>query len=197
MTTMGGPMVITTPLTPASGGYTIDMVSTHNMAAPRTGATVKLVLTTSAGAAWEFVIDSATPKTQTLDASGAVAATGTTYDEADLQAFFKLAGLDETDSTVSAEIKELALLTTVQVLSPYVSPTTAKPPKNFTTGFVNTSWPGGAAAGPPTVAIISMFAVPLVLFVVWIGGIIFIVLRRGRLMREMERVGPPGAAVPA
>jgi hypothetical protein len=191
----GGSVTSTTPLTPASGAYTrIDATSIVNYGAGMAGNTdFDLVL--KDGSTWKL---SFLPLSggYTITAPDGSATTTSPDDGKAADTFFTAAGLDLTDAKVSTESRELSTVIAILAATPY-TPVSSMRLRAFTPGVPVTT--GGAASSPVTPDLAAMFIAFAVGGTLWlalvIAGIMFIVSRRRKLLRQypsVKRPPPPG-----
>jgi hypothetical protein len=189
MTGGGGSMTTTTPLTPASAAYTrIDTIATINYGATVPGGTTgttdyELVL--KDGSVWKLAYPPVTGNYTITDPTGAVTAAPDDGKGAD--ALFAAAGLDMTDAKVAAEARELSAVESVMAASPWTSVSTIKL-RVFTPGAP--AMTGPMVMNPPDQT--GYYFIMIICAVVWFGllagGIVFIVVKRKRLLRKYATV---------
>jgi len=190
---MAGPQVWTTPLTPASAAYTqISIASSSNISAGGGASDITLTLTLSDGSNHKLQLDPANDSYTTTDPLG-LTTPPAPFDKTSIPAWFTAAGLSAADNQITAEADELTSIVQAIMITPFVQPssmslkhlTPGPPTFSGATGFS----PSGST---PTWAYY-LFAAALAALLIWIAGIVFIVIRRRKLLFEPE---PPPLPIP-
>jgi hypothetical protein len=195
--TGGGTTTTTTPLTPTSGAYTsAELSSTWGWGPGRITSDVDATLTLSDGSQWKLDYQPIASTYVILDPAGAPAGSPAAFDAKATDALYSAAGLDPADPAISSESRELSTLMGILVASPYTQAGTLKMTA-FTSGAptVSTASSMGTSPGTPEyLAGVVMLGGAFAWLLLLVGGIVFIVLRRKRLLRIINQ---PPAHLPA
>jgi len=171
-----------TTLTPASNAYrSIRLEGTQGFGQSAVSTTIELVLTGTDGSVSTLAVDPAA-LTYTVD-DGAGPGDAQSYDDDSLTGWFDDAGLDTADPDLAVEIKDLVRFVDIAMMNPLGGVPVIRSTSSFTSSRTATTSSGGTVTSPSAnnellIAMITMG----VFFVVWIGGIVWIVMRRSRML---------------
>jgi hypothetical protein len=185
-------MTTTTPLTPASGAYTrIDVTSTVSYGRGMPSGTELYSLVKSDGSTCTLTFAPLGASYTVTDATGA--ATTTPNDGKGPDALFAAAGLNLADPKIGAEMREVATINGVLSATPYTAVSTIRM-RALTPGPPSVSGSPGFTASAPSTPFMALYLIGSILWILLLaGGIVFIVLRRKKLLRQhvTERAAPP------
>jgi hypothetical protein len=195
----------TTPLTPASGAYQrIDVINTMSFATGSSVCSNEIDLVLADGSVWKAVLPFR-GNSYTIISPDQTETTTSPDDGNAADNLFKSSGLNTADSRISAENREVTTIVGVLGYSPTM-PANMMRLRTFTAGApVVTGAPMAAGPLPQSAMFFIALAVGAVLWLaLLILGIMFIVSRRRRLLKQYATVRtpggtglPPGAGDPA
>lgn len=197
--------VQTSVMTPNSGAYatvTLEQTSSWNGATPT--SQIDMTLEASDGAQHTLRVDSVGNLWEVADEAGAVVASGQDFGDEAIAALYESAGLDASEEQVAAEARELVRVVDIAFVASWTTPLQMNL-KEFTVG--QPTWSTPAASAVPTVSSaleteVLMLGVAGAAGIIYIVGLVWGVLRRGKLMtppREaafISRTSPPAAPPP-
>jgi hypothetical protein len=184
------PQVLTTPLTPTSTTYSsVDVAASAMLTGGGGTNDVTATLTLASGAEWKFMVDPATKTCEVHDPASPGSPTVTPYKPGSVLAFYNAAGLDTTNATIAAEAAELERIIDIQLMSAFTQPSQMNL-THFTAGaprYTGVASPTATTVGPAAWAGPAALIAMILWLIFYILGIVYIVVRRGRLMGSYSK----------
>lgn len=178
----GGPTTMSTTLTPTSSAYTSIVVEQDTSSI--VFADLKLML--NDGSERHLILTNtgaSSPSYSIKDGAGVDIAIGTFADDTASQ-WLEKSGINVDDPTVAEEAKEITRLVDSMMVNPWNPPSSVRRVSKLKVTSGPTYSSGAQAVSPASwisIAYLLAFAIP---FALWVFGIIFIIFRRRKLLRE-------------
>ncbi|MGQ0629312.1 MAG: hypothetical protein ACT4PL_14580 [Phycisphaerales bacterium] len=186
--TRGGGMRSASTFTPGSLAYAkVEVSAAYSFGVgPPMASETLAKLTDSAGEEWTLSV--VTGACTTNGPRGGPVVTNGPCDVEIVKGFFARAGVDTANAAVAKEAAELVVLITAQAAAPTAPVGRSAGLTAFTlSGFATQPvTPAGVVESDAWVGIVIMVG-SILLFALWVAGVVFIVVRRGTLMREAKR----------
>ena len=169
-------------LTPGSGSVrTFEFSSDQSWTGGSLSQTVTVVATLPDGSEQTFTLDTTAGTYTTDDGTGKLPPA--TFDGDSVTAWLVDLGLDETDTSFTAEARDLTRMVDVAAQAPGNS-VSGIAQRSFTVGspkWNNATPPGGTGSAPGSLAVVG-YSIAFGIFALWVGGIVWICVRRSRLL---------------